>query len=136
MRCKADGHRLSCRQRKLFLNLRRVAVNADTVGLDALIDLAVQVIDLGPAPRAGGSRLCVDNHRIRIDQSLLHQRIDRQEGAGGITARIGNQAGIFDLISVDFRKSVYRFLHIFRRLMFYIIPFLIHRHILDPVVGA
>ena len=105
---KADGHRLSRRIGKLFLNLRRVPVHAHPVGLDILIDLAVETVHLGPAPRAGSARFGIDDQGIGIYQPFLHQRVHRQEGTGGETSRVGDQPGRLHLLPVHLRQPVDR----------------------------
>ena len=133
---EADGHRLSCGIGKLLLDLRRMAVGSHPVSLDALIDLAVKIVHLGPSACPGGAGLGVNNQGIGIDQPLLHQGIHRQKGAGRETPRIGNQPGLPDLFPVHLGKAVNRFPKELGRLMLQLIPFLINRLILDSEIGA
>ncbi len=61
----------SCRIAQLFLDLRRVTVAGHAVGLDVLIDLAVEVVHLGSPSGSGGTGFGVDDDGVRIDESLF-----------------------------------------------------------------
>ena len=77
-------------------HLRAVAVMGDAVGVHAFGDLAEQHGFLGRPPRPGDARFGVDDDVGAVDTSVLDQGRQRQQRAGGITARTGDDARIPD----------------------------------------
>ena len=134
MRRKIHNNRSACRVAELLFNLRCMSVARDTVRLHILIDLTEQIRQLRTAPCAGGTGLRINDKGIRIDQPFLHQRICRQNRTGCVAARIGNQSGIFHFIAVHFAKAVHRLPDKLRALVLNLVPFLIHRNILDTEI--
>ena len=70
---------------KLLLDLRDVAMPADAIGPDALVDLAEHQLGLGLAPGARYAALGVD-HEV-LDQTGARQRQQGEQRRGRVAAR-------------------------------------------------
>ena len=113
-----------------------MSVGGHSVSLNVLIDLTVQTVHLASPACAGCAGLGINDDGIRVNEPFLYQRIGGQEGAGGETARIGNEPGLLHPFTVDLRKPVYRFLQELRGGMGQFVPFLIYGYILNPEISA
>ncbi len=91
---------------QLLLDLRRVAVARDAVGVDVLIDGHEVGLVSGAAAGAGHAGLGVDDDVG--DQAGARQRRQRQDRGGRVAARVGDQLGAGDLVAVELRQPVDR----------------------------
>mmetsp|Transcript_45096 Transcript_45096/g.141231 ORF Transcript_45096/g.141231 Transcript_45096/m.141231 type:complete len:353 (+) Transcript_45096:196-1254(+) len=80
-----------------LLDLRRVAVGGDAVGVNAVGNLAEERALLGGTPRPGGAAFRVDDDIIRLDEALLEQRDERQLRGRGVAARVRHEARLGDV---------------------------------------
>src|SRR5262245_13959836 len=94
--------------RQRLLDLRRVAMGADTVAGDALIALGEVEIELGCPSRAGYPALAVDDDAGQIEELPRYQRGQTEDGSLRIAAGIGDQLGISDLLAVQLRQAIHR----------------------------
>ena len=74
-----------------LLDLRRMAMAGDAIGMDTLGHLGEEILLLGVAPRPGHPGLGVDDDVVAGDPAGFEQRDQRQLGGGGIAAGIGHQ---------------------------------------------
>ena len=107
---------------------------SNTVRLDTFVDLTVQIGNLGSTTGAGSAGFRIDDNCIHVDQSLFGKGIDRQNGAGWETARIGDQTRLFDILTVDLTQSVNSFFDKVRTLMVDSVPLLVFVNILDTEI--
>ena len=136
MGSKIEQYLFTGRISQLLFNLRRMPVGCHSICLDTLIDLAVQVRDLGPSSRTGNAGLRVDDQRPHINQSFLCQGIRRQDRAGRIAAWIGHQPRLLHILPVHLAQPVDCLGQELRTLMADFVPLLIDGHILDPEIRA
>ena len=66
----------------------------------------------------------------------LQQRDERQQNAGGITARRGDEGGVLDLRAVDFGQAIDRLFEQLGRGMVVPVKFLVSGGVLEPEIGA
>ena len=111
-----------------------MSVSGHTIGFDIFIDLTEQIINLGSSSCSGSTGFGINDDGVWIDQSFLHARIDREEAAGRIAAWISNKPCLFDLLSVDFTKSIHCFSNVLGCFMLNAIPFLIDVDIFNTKV--
>ena len=83
-----------------LLDLRGVAVGAaDLVGGHRAHDLAGEEVDPGRAAGPGGAGGGDDHDVVRLDQALVQQGREREDGRGGVAAGGGDGAGGLDLLA-------------------------------------
>jgi hypothetical protein len=76
-----------------LLDLRRVAVAGDGVGVDPLPHLGVQVGFLGRSPGTGDTRLGVDDDVLGLDRAGGDERAQGQLRGGVVAARSAQYRG-------------------------------------------
>src|SRR6266567_2052067 len=95
------------RQARVVENFRRMAVREEAIGLEILIHLDKVEIAAGVFAGAAGAGFAVANDAgVRSDPSCLSERPQSKNHAGGIAARIGNQASCRNLAGVKFRNAI------------------------------
>ena len=103
MRREGDRHRRAER-RELLLDLGRVAVARDAVGVDVLVDGDEVGRVGGRAAGAGDAGLGVD-HDVG-DQARAGERREREDRGGRVAARVGDEVGVADLLAVELGQPV------------------------------
>ena len=103
---------------------------------DAFVAFAKQVIHLGLAARAADAAERIGDDAGRLDQPRLQQRNHRQQNAGRITARGGDEQGFLDFVAINFRQTINRLAQQIRRGMVVRVKFLVNRRALEPEIGA
>jgi hypothetical protein len=123
-------------ERKLFLDFRQMPVLRHAVRPDAFVAFAKQVIHLGLAARAAHAAQRIGDDAGRLDQLRHQQRNQRQQDAGRVTARGGDEHRFLDFIAVDFRQTINRLVQQIRRGMVVRVKFLVHLRAPEPEIGA
>ena len=136
MRRELDGDFGSGGERKLFLDFRQMPVLGHAVRPDAFVAFAKQVIHLGLAARAAHAAERIGDDAGRLDQLRHQQRNQRQQNAGRVTARGGDEHRFLDFIPVNFRQTINRLVQQIRRGMVVRVKFLVHRRAPEPEIGA
>ena len=102
-----NGHQHAVPQ--LLLDLRRVAVAADLVRRDRLVDRHEVLVVRRLAAGAADARLGVDHHVA--EQARPRERGQREDRRGRVAAGVGHQVGARDLVAVQLRQPVDRVAH-------------------------
>ena len=90
---------------ELLADFWQVAVAVDRVGHDILVHLGEVSGHAEGAASAGNSGLAV-NDDVTADEIVPNCRSEGQDGAAGVAAGIGHQAGIGDGVSVELGEAV------------------------------
>ena len=115
----------SRRERHLLFDFRQMTMSDGSIRTDALIAFR---IDVGKIHLPSGSRDAAhggDDDVLRLHQSGFEQGGDREDDAGRIASRAGDERGIADLFAVAFRRSVDRLFQQLRRGMILAVVFLV-----------
>ena len=99
---------LARRIAQALLDLGRVAVAGDAVGVHPLGHLGVERALLRRAARAGNPRLRVDDDPPGVDLPRRDQRDQRQLRGGRVAAGVGDEARVRDRRAVDLGEAVDR----------------------------
>jgi hypothetical protein len=112
-----------------------MAVMGNAVSGKAVIDLAKQVaLAQGPA-RARRAGFRVDNDPVRRNGPCAQKRDERQKRGRDITAGVCGDAGLFDLLTVNFGKTKGDFGLDFHRRVIEPVPFLVGCCVTQPEIG-
>ena len=135
-RCGVKVRRTSwpaARESSLF-HLRGVPVPGRGVGLEVVVDLAVQQVQLGLAPRSGDAGGAVGDDALGLHQPGPEQGDQGHEHAGHVAAGIGHQPSAANLVPVELGQPVDR-LGQQVRLGVGAVPLFIDRGVAQPEVG-
>ena len=86
----------------------------DAVGTDAFVAFGEDIRQIDFSAGSGNTAVRGDNDVFRGDQTGSQERRGRQDDAGGIAARTGDQVGFADLFAITFGQAVNCFLQEFR----------------------
>ena len=79
---------------------------ADLICFEPFIGF-IELMGAQTAPtRARDTGVGIHDDRIEANQFSLHHRYQSQQGGGGVTARVGDQFGLFNLCPVKFWKTI------------------------------
>ena len=127
---RREGHAHAVAE--LLLDLRRVAVTADLVRRDRLVDGHEVLVMRRLSTGAADARLGVDHHVAQ--QARTGERGEREDRRGRIAARVGHQVGARDLVAVQLGQPVDGIAHQRRRGMG-AVPVLVDADLVQPEVG-
>ena len=106
MRHKGDGDVLAAELGECLLDLGRVAVTGDLVGVEALVQLGKMVALRGLSACAGHAAFAVADDALGADKTVDDRRRDGKRRTGGVAAGIGDQALSLDLVAEEFGQTV------------------------------
>jgi hypothetical protein len=130
--CKLASQKLA----QLLLDLRRVAVFAQTVRGDRFVGFAKmrRLSEFAPGSRNTG--FGIDDDGLRIRPVLLHERSQRQNCAGRVAPRIGHQLRFLYFVPMQFRQSVNRLLDDLRIEVRRLVPVAVYLRIVQSIISA
>ncbi len=136
---EAHDHRPSRHGRQLLLDLGRVTVARDAVGLHVLVRLGVEVhrVDLAPL-RAGACHagLAVDDDPLRQPPSALEQRRDGEHSTHRVTPWRGDERRPRDGLPVKLGQPVHCVPQSLGILVRALVPGCVERGVGQPVIGG
>ena len=115
------AQRVTGQSPQLLSDFWQVPVTTQRVGHHVFIDFRIMSGQAQAAACTGYARFTVDNDVI-LDQIVFDGRSHAQNGAGGVTAGVGNQSGLFYGFPVQFREAKHCFFQVGWIRMVYPVP--------------
>src|SRR4051794_15385222 len=102
MRCELEGNRTAGGLRKFLLDLGKMAVFRNGVWTDAFVALDKEVIHFRLAARPADAAERIGDHACGLNEACLQQGNYREQNAGWIATRGGDECGVLNLGAIDF----------------------------------
>jgi hypothetical protein len=120
---------------KLLDRLGMVAVPGHAIGLEVVRGFGEQQADLRLAPGARRARLAIRDQVLAVDHARFEERDEAQLDRRRIAPRVADDARLADLVAMELRQPVHRFLEQVGARVLQLVPLLEQRDVADPEVG-
>lgn len=101
-----DSHLAAGNVRENLVDLRHVAMRADSVGREVFIALGEMEVGLGFATGPADAADAIDDQAVWGDRAGANQRGESEDGRGRVTAWIGDEGGHADFVAIDFGQAI------------------------------